>query len=127
MVISNEESVAKVSIKTSYWGAKPRGNVVAICQTVPRGWDGKRVRELTPTYDLRDPNWRELYAQQLERIPDIFWANLAKILGPDPILMCWEKDPNECHRQILAEFLAEMGFNVVREEPLEASTQASSF
>jgi len=114
-------------IKTSYWGAKPSGNVIAVCQMVPKGWQGRRLRELVPRYNLRDPNWRELYRDQLEALPESFWATVPEMLGPDPILVCWEKDLNQCHRQLLADFLAEKGFEVVPESLRDSPAQASLF
>jgi hypothetical protein len=54
---------------------------------------------------LDAPDWRERYRQLLERAGDLLVARLADVDGPI-CLMCAEKKASDCHRQLIAEYLA---------------------
>jgi uncharacterized protein (DUF488 family) len=57
---------------------------------------------------LGDPDWPRLYAELIARAGDLLTRRLAGI--PEPFcLMCAEKRVEECHRKIIAEFLAKDG------------------
>jgi len=57
-------------------------------------------------------DWEERYRQLLARAGDLLTERLAKV--PEPFcLLCAEKAPEQCHRRLIAEYLAERGYQVV--------------
>ena len=51
-------------------------------------------------------NWPERYARLIQRAGDRLTARLKDV--PEPFcLMCAEKDPDRCHRGIIAKYLSE--------------------
>jgi uncharacterized protein (DUF488 family) len=56
-------------------------------------------------------DWRERYQQYLEKEGDHLTEALQSIPGPF-CLMCAEKSPAECHRSLIAEYLARKGYEV---------------
>lgn len=96
-------------IQTSYFSSKaPRGRKVAIAKYPPRFWQGQRAPKLAPT-NPKAENWRECYLNDLAgRFPE--GAGLREYLEeiaartPEPILCCYEADPDQCHRRVLAEY-----------------------
>jgi uncharacterized protein (DUF488 family) len=57
------------------------------------------------------PDWRERYAALLARAGDLLTARLAEIETAS-CLLCAEKRAAECHRSLLADFLAGRGYEV---------------
>jgi uncharacterized protein (DUF488 family) len=51
------------------------------------------------------PDWQERYRRLLERAGDLLASRLADVPGPI-CLLCAEKDAAECHRALVAEWLA---------------------
>lgn len=96
--------------QTSYFVSKaPRGRKVCIAKWPPRYWQGARAPKLAPS-DPRAVNWAESYQRDLEeRFPE--GAGLREYLAeiaaktPEPILCCYEADPRDCHRHILANYV----------------------
>lgn len=95
--------------QTSYFGSKaPKGRKVCIAKW-NRFWTGARAPKLAPS-NPKAENWQEAYLADLEeRFPG--GEGLAEYLAdiaaktPEPILCCYEKDPADCHRSVLAEFV----------------------
>lgn len=57
------------------------------------------------------PDWRERFALLLERAGDLLTARLAEL--PQPFcLLCAERRPAECHRSLIAGYLAARGAEV---------------
>jgi len=57
-------------------------------------------------------DWEERYRQLLARAGDLLTERLAEV--PEPFcLLCAEKAPEQCHRRLIAEYLAERGYQVV--------------
>ena|SRR3990167_4650395 len=81
-------------------------NAVGISQGIPRGWKGRRCKALAPPWALvKEPDpkrFNRLYGQQLAKLDP---AAIAAELGPDAILLCWEKPGDYCHRRIVAKWL----------------------
>ena len=96
--------------QTSYFSSKaPRGRKVCIAKWAPRGWTGPRAPKLAPS-NPKALNWREAYLADLEeRFPQgaDLWEYLWEIARqtPFPILCCYESDPAQCHRRILADYV----------------------
>lgn len=100
-------------IQTSYFSSKaPQGRKVSIAKWPPRFWKGARANRLAPS-DPKAENWTERYRQDLEeRFPDA--ESLREYLAgiesqtPEPILCCFESDPEQCHRRVLASYIKEL-------------------
>lgn len=99
-------------IETSYFASKaPRERKVAIAKYAPPYWKGPSAPKLAPS-NPKAENWQESYLSDLqERFPDgeglaEYLAEIAKET-PNPILCCYEKNPGECHRSVLASYVKE--------------------
>jgi uncharacterized protein (DUF488 family) len=58
---------------------------------------------------LGDDDWPRLYEELIRKAGDLLTRRLADV--PEPFcLMCAEKRVEECHRRIIAEFLAAEGY-----------------
>lgn len=104
-------------IETSFFSSKaPKAHKVCIAKW-HRGWTGPRASLFAPS-DPKAADWQRAYRRDLEyRFPSA--ASLQDYLReierqtPDPILCCFEADPRECHRRVLAAFIKEkLGTNV---------------
>ena len=97
-------------IYTSYFSsAAPGHRKVCISKKCPDWFTGPRRPDLAPSNPWAD-NWRESYLHDLQaRFPEpdtLRW--LLEELGrevPEPILCCYEKNPDRCHRRVLAEYV----------------------
>ncbi len=58
-----------------------------------------------------DEQWRERYRRLLARAGDILTERLSHISGP-LCLLCAEQRAAECHRQVIAEYLVQQGWEV---------------
>ncbi len=105
-------------IQTSYFSSKaPRGRKVCIAKWPPRYWHGPRAPKLAPS-DPKAEDWAAAYRRDLEnRFPTesslrLYLQEIERET-PDPILCCYESNPDECHRRILAAFIKEeLGWDV---------------
>lgn len=104
-------------IQTSFFSSKaPKTRKVCIAKW-HRGWTGPRAPQFAPS-DPKAVDWQAAYRRDLEqRFPSV--ATLRNYLHSieretsEPILCCFEENPQECHRRVLAAFIAEkMGLNV---------------
>lgn len=99
-------------IQTSFFSGKaPRGRKVSIAKWPPRYWSGPRAPKFAPS-DPRAEDWAAAYRRDLEsRFPTASSLRLylqeIERETPDPILCCYESDPNECHRRVLAAYIRE--------------------
>ena len=60
---------------------------------------------------LEFDDWKERYQQLLNKAGDILVERLLQI--PVPFcLMCAEKNPTNCHRKFVAEYLTRIGFQI---------------
>ena len=56
-------------------------------------------------------DWTTRYQRLLEQAGDLLTERLLKV--PPPFcLLCAEKDPNQCHRKIIADYLAQKDYRV---------------
>ena len=105
-------------IQTSYFSSKaPKERKVCIAKWPPRYWKGPRAPKLAPS-NPKAVDWAASYRRDLaERFPTATSLHLylkqIEELAPDPILCCYESNPDECHRRVLAAFIKkELGWDV---------------
>ena len=91
---------------------------IAICLYPPKGWTGYKYLELSPSADMlslaKSGNWSEfikMYRSKLDCLEaDEVVENLYDISGnSDIVLLCYEKNPSECHRSLVREWLINSG------------------
>lgn len=111
-----------MKIQTSYFASKaPALRKVCIAKW-HRNWRGPREPSFAPS-NPKAEDWAGAYRADLEaRFPDApsLEAALREVCKkvPEPILCCFEADPAECHRSVLAEFVRErLGLNVEEWQP----------
>lgn len=110
-----------MKIYTSYWGNLRKLinagiEPVAISRGKPKNWQGRSYDKLAPTWDMLkmdEAQYDILYAKILEQNNQRIFENwLEKNIKPgckDVALLCWEKNPNDCHRSKVAEWLRSAG------------------
>lgn len=120
----------RMRIYTSYWGnakrlAKEGVEPVAICRGKPKWFRGKAYDTLAPTWQMMrmplDEFWKS-YREMVERLDAKRVAEELESLcdGSKSIaLMCYERNPEECHRHVVSEWMTESGITVVEWEPAE--------
>lgn len=104
-------------IKTSYFSSKaPKDRKVCIAKWA-RYWSGPRAALFAPS-NPKAVQWQAAFrADMATRFPDAesLRAYLMEICEqtPNPILCCYEHDPQDCHRSVLAEIIRErLGWTV---------------
>ena len=100
-------------ISLSYFASRaPRERKVCIAKYPPRYWQGPRAALLAPS-NPRATDWRQAYrldmAGRFAAGPQLrdYLMGIARVT-PRPILCCYERQPEECHRSVLADILREM-------------------
>lgn len=84
---------------------------MAIAKWPPRGWDGPRASRFAPS-DPKAEDWAGAYRHDLDgRFPTesslrLYLQEIERET-PDPILCCFELNPEECHRRVLAAYIKE--------------------
>ena len=109
--------MSKPTIHTSYFkGKAPKERKVCIAKKAPRYFSGHHCLALAPSNPWAK-NWQQAYQADLEkRFPN--GDGLAGVLSDiasitqDPILCCYEKDGQDCHRRILAAYV-EKHLNII--------------
>ena len=111
-----------MSIETSFFSSKaPKERKVCIAKWHSwrfsenakwhRNWSGPRAERFAPS-DPKAVDWKAAYRKDLEsRFPTpsslrLYLQEIEK-RTPDPILCCFELNPEECHRRVLAAFIKE--------------------
>ncbi|MFV0421616.1 DUF488 family protein [Oleidesulfovibrio sp.] len=117
-------------IQTSYFGSTaPKERKVCIAKW-NRWWSGPRASAFAPS-NPKAENWAEAYRQDLKSRFPTAESLLEYLLAieqatPNPILCCFEKNGEECHRRILADYIQEkLGLNVPEWQPAQSPTQLS--
>lgn len=100
-------------ISLSFFASRaPRERKVCIAKYPPRYWQGPRAALLAPS-DPRARDWRQAYrldmAGRFADGPQLrdYLMGIAQVT-PRPILCCYERQPEDCHRSVLADILREM-------------------
>ena len=98
-------------IETSFFSSNaPKERKVCIAKW-HRNWNGPRAGQFAPS-DPKAVNWKAAYRKDLEaRFPTesslrLYLMEIEKKV-PNPILCCFERNPEECHRRVLADFIKE--------------------
>lgn len=117
-----------MKIQTSYFSSKaPRERKVSIAKWPPRGFKGQRANKLAPS-NPKALEWQKAYLEDLrQRFPngEGLLAYLQEIAEktPNPVLCCYEKEKEECHRSILADYAKKhLGIEITEWEEPEQGT-----
>jgi hypothetical protein len=100
-------------LQTSYFSsAAPTGRKICIAKIAPDWFQGFRIPEFAPENPWAKGDWRSRYRRELwVRFPcDVSLLTFVQDWErrvPDPILCCYERRAADCHRSVLASFLAE--------------------
>lgn len=118
-----------MEIFTSYYGRtkqlKKAGiEPVAISRGVPKWYFGAQYQALAPTWAMMrmtlDQYW-ERYEEILKSLdPSFVLKEIQECVSADAkgiALVCYEKNPEECHRSAVAKWLNEAGYDVKEWEP----------
>ncbi len=88
------------------WAAGDRLNKpVSIARYAPRWYKGRRYLALAPTRQMLKmggDEYRVAYQEILDRLDP---RKVYEDLGPDAVLLCWERPGEFCHRRLVAEWL----------------------
>ena len=107
-------------MKTSYYGQLiniPSG-AICISQGVPKYADNiPQYKPLAPSWAMQKlpiTPYAEAFKAQLARLdPQECWLDLQKLAGEaEPIILCYEKPVDHCHRHLVATWF-EKNLNVV--------------
>lgn len=111
-----------MKVYTSYWGNLKRlkeENIepVAISRGKPRNWFGRSYDDLAPSWNMlkmESDLYDKCYEQILKRNnQDDFmrWLESGMKEGCNgAAILCWEKNPDECHRSKVAKWLEDAGY-----------------
>lgn len=91
-------------------------NGISIARWSPAIFKGPAYRALAPGTWFKSVDQKtyiDLYVEQLKALdPEKVWDELHKI-SPEPVLLCWEKPGEFCHRRIVAKwFEKKLGVHV---------------
>lgn len=101
-------------ITTSHFSSPaPQDRKVCISRKCPRGFECRAYQDFAPLDPWAKGDWRARYRAEIAaRYPtdEALRAALDEVAAmvPDgPVLCCYERDPGECHRRVLAEIVRE--------------------
>jgi len=107
-----------VKIYTSFYGKKIEGvELVGISLSFPKWFKGRAIAELAPTREIKNlpVGVFERPFELLMRSRKAAIVAKLKTFNTDIALLCFERDPNQCHRRIAGIVLKEWGYDVVGE------------
>ena len=111
-----------MKVYTSYWGnlrrlREAKIEPVAISRGKPKNWFGRSYDKLAPTWNMlkmESDQYDRCYEEILKRNDqDAFmhWLESGMKEGCDGVaILCWEKNPDECHRSKVAKWLKDAGY-----------------
>ena len=128
-----------MKIYTTYFGNLrkiPKDIIpIAICAKPPVGYTGIHFKSLCPSYtafqayksDKDFETFRQNYYSDVLAYQDadyLVTGVFQKVsYGKDVALVCFEKNPKECHRSILAEWLGRYGYHVEEWQNVSCDSQ----
>lgn len=99
-------------------------NAIAICAKIPDWYKGKHYKRVAPTYSIFSEYkktgdtglyTRRFYTEVLQKLnASEIYHELWK-MADDPILLCYEKPSDFCHRHLVANWLSEELGLIIRE------------
>ncbi|HET6494568.1 MAG TPA: hypothetical protein VFH61_04280 [Thermoleophilia bacterium] len=96
-------------MRTGYFAAlkklEPHEEPVAIAVGVPRWYKGRRLLALAPTRAMLKMNHEQYAAEMDAMLAKLDPLEIAEELGPNAVLLCWERPFELCHRRRIAEWL----------------------
>ena len=106
-------------MQTSYYNKYVGLKGISISQTTPPTFIGPKYLKLAPPWELirryKRDNDHDYFVREYKRavLSKLDAKQVYEELGDDAVLLCWEKDPNICHRKIVADwFKEELGIEV---------------
>jgi len=89
------------------WKKLPQDKAIAVCQGIPKWYTGRRNMRLAPSWDMvkltDNEEYERRYAEILAKLdPWREYGLMEQLVGGGAILLCWEKDPEHCHRRMIA-------------------------
>lgn len=94
---------------TSYYGNLkkiPEGlEPVSVSRGAPKTFQGRKVLALAPTWKMLKMGRTEYDALYEAILSNLDPHEIARELGPNAVLLCWEKPGEWCHRRRAAEWL----------------------
>ena len=116
-----------MQVYTSYWGRakklKENGiEPIAICRGLPEFFRGQSFPDLAPKWNmmnLRGQEFNDAYINGVLAYLDPNWVyqDLEQFGFKEIALMCYEKNPLDCHRSVVAGWLTAAGYDVEEWEP----------
>jgi len=92
---------------------------VSISQGVPKFFHGKKYPALAPSWKIvKNPNLTvEQYKIEYQKILDTLDVHdVVRQLGDGAVMLCWESANEFCHRQVVAKWMNEAGYDVEEKE-----------
>lgn len=120
-------------MKTGSFFTIVRPGRISIARSQPRNYKLPEFRPLAPGkwfHSVTEAEYRVLYAEQLAQLDSQqVWDELHRIAGDhEPVICCWEKPGEFCHRRLVAEWLEDsLGVDVPELLPKTRLVQASLF
>jgi hypothetical protein len=109
------------TITTSYFASQaPKERKVCIARKCPKKCACPQFEEFAPLNPWAAGDWRARYRRELQSrfpTPESLRAALDGVLAvvDKPILCCYEKNPADCHRRELAQYILTMLGQIVPE------------
>ena len=108
-----------MKVYTSYFAIQCENpKAKAVCAIPPKFFHGPNIKEFAPSEVLLrelksgyidKQEYFSLYRKKLNKLKP---TNIKKLIHSGDVFLCWEKDYDNCHRHVLAEFLREHGYDV---------------
>lgn len=110
-------------MRTSYFSrAGKHPDAVAICRGIPKWYTGKTYQDLAPSWGLVKETDMVVYEQKymsevLAKLDPQKVLDDLMAMSQNPILLCYEKPEDYCHRHLVAKWLREsLGVEVIELE-----------
>ncbi len=104
-------------MKTSYFAKYKGNNGISIALSTPKWFSGRQYKELNPSWNLlkgykndtiSQEEYVQVYNEQLSKLdPKQVYQDLHYWVDEEPVLLCYEKSGQFCHRHLVAKWLEE--------------------